>query len=103
MRSTNTVTYLQLVCIAAEKLSAVHLLLDTFGGSRTVSNTSTTNYTQISSFSFDHSGQIVSAAFQVSSKHIHVNSFFDVFMIPFVSCLQCFDAVGWVAGRASGL
>jgi len=51
-----------------EKLNAVHLLLDTFGGSRTISNTSTTNYTQISSFSFDHSGQIVSASFQVTSS-----------------------------------
>jgi len=48
-----------------EKLSAVHVLLDTFGGSRTISNTSTTNFTQISTFYFDHSGQIVSASFQV--------------------------------------
>jgi len=23
--------------------------------------------------------------------------------IVFVKCLQCFDAVGWAAGRASGL
>ena len=25
-----------------------------------------------------------------------------VFLLP-ILCLQCFDAVGWVAGRASGL
>ena len=49
-----------------EKLNAVHVLMDTFGGSRTISNTSTTNYTQISTLNFDHSGQIVSAAFQVA-------------------------------------
>ena len=24
-------------------------------------------------------------------------------LMPSVLCLQCFDAVGWVAGRASGL
>ena len=24
-------------------------------------------------------------------------------IFPFSSCLQCFDAVGWAAGRASGL
>ena len=24
-------------------------------------------------------------------------------LVAFSTCLQCFDAVGWVAGRASGL
>ena len=26
-----------------------------------------------------------------------------VFRFGFAECLQCFDAVGWAAGRASGL
>ena len=32
------------------------------------------------------------------SKHVCILGF-----RPKFSCLQCFDAVGWVAGRASGL
>ena len=26
-----------------------------------------------------------------------------IFLATFTKCLQCFDAVGWAAGRASGL
>jgi len=26
-----------------------------------------------------------------------------IIIIIIISCLQCFDAVGWAAGRASGL
>ena len=34
------------------------------------------------------------------SRHV---SFKTEFPWPLPSCLQCFDAVGWAAGRASGL
>ena len=50
-----------------DKLNAAHTLFDTFGGSRTISNTSTSNFTQMTAFDFDHSGQIVSASIQVSA------------------------------------
>jgi len=41
-------------------------------------------------------------------KHIsiyHVQEKSNTFVFPYIfhPCLQCFDAVGWVAGRASGL
>lgn len=57
---------IDLLCVV-DKLSAVYVLLDTFGGSRTISNTSTSNFTQLTTLDFDHSGQIVSASIQVSS------------------------------------
>jgi len=34
--------------------------------------------------------------------HIHVHIYIYIY-IYIHSCLQCFDVVGWVAGRASGL
>ena len=33
----------------------------------------------------------------------HVNIDFVYFVLRINRCLQCFDAVGWAAGRASGL
>jgi len=36
------------------------------------------------------------------NRSIKLVSFVFVFVAAFL-CLQCFDAVGWVAGRASGL
>ena len=72
-------------CDAVEKLNAVHVLMDTFGGSRTISNTSTTNYTQISTLNFDHSGQIVSAAFQVAVVNFPA---FESFLKDFVESFR---------------
>jgi len=57
---------------AVDKLNAVHLLLDTFGGSRTISNTSTSNFTQLTTLDFDHSGQIVSASIQVKDLCVSI-------------------------------
>jgi len=37
-------------------------------------------------------------------QFLHFAPFFHVFvMVIVIICLQCFDAVGWAAGRASGL
>jgi len=36
-------------------------------------------------------------------KYCMRNMCFFVFLVVFSLCLQCFDAVGWAAGRASGL
>jgi len=30
-------------------------------------------------------------------------TYFLLLSVAYISCLQCFDAVGWAAGRASGL
>jgi len=42
------------------------------------------------------------AAKVVFKQLLTINVFIHVFCTR-LSCLQCFDAVGWVAGRASGL
>ena len=39
----------------------------------------------------------------VKYKHIKVKPRICILFILCLTCLQCFDAVGWVAGRASGL
>jgi len=39
---------------------------------------------------------------QVSSTSDHLLSF-NMSTLLLLQCLQCFDAVGWAAGRASGL
>ena len=44
-------------------------LLDAFGNSRTVMNTSATRYTSLLSLDFDHAGIIASASVQVSVHH----------------------------------
>ena len=44
-------------------------LLDAFGNSRTVMNTSATRYTSLLSLDFDHAGIIASASVQVSVDH----------------------------------
>lgn len=51
--------------INAEKINAVHTILDYFGNSQTSTNASATRFTQLFSINFDHIGQIVSAAVQV--------------------------------------
>lgn len=51
--------------ISAEKINAVHTILDCFGNSQTSSNTNATRFTQLFSINFDHIGQIVSASVQV--------------------------------------
>ena len=35
-------------------------------------------------------------------QHLAVAKFYSIISFDYL-CLQCFDAVGWVAGRASGL
>ena len=50
--------------LSADKLEAVFTLLEAFGNSRTIMNTSATDVIQIISFDFDHIGQIVSASVQ---------------------------------------
>ena len=52
---------------SVEKLQAVFTLLDAFGNSRTIMNTSASKYTSITSLDFDHSGQIAAASVQVSN------------------------------------
>ncbi len=47
------------------RLTAIHLLLEAFGNSRTVMNATATRFTEIFSVDFDHSGLIVSASIQV--------------------------------------
>ena len=37
---------------------------------------------------------------KIMLEWLHVVS---VLFVSFILCLQCFDAVGWAAGRASGL
>lgn len=49
----------------AEKINAVHTILDYFGNSQTTSNANATRFTQLFSINFDHIGQIVSASVQV--------------------------------------
>ena len=48
-----------------EKLNSMFTLLDAFGNSRTILNTSATRFTQITSLDFDHAGQIAAASIQV--------------------------------------
>jgi myosin XVIII len=49
----------------AEKINAVHTILDYFGNSQTTTNVNATRFTQLFSINFDHIGQIVSASIQV--------------------------------------
>ncbi|XP_064460509.1 unconventional myosin-XVIIIa-like isoform X2 [Ornithodoros turicata] len=48
----------------AEKLSATSVLLESFGNCRTAANTNASRFTQLFSFDFDHSGQMVSSSVQ---------------------------------------
>ena len=52
---------------SADKLNSVFTLLDAFGNSRTIMNTSATKFSSLFSLDFDHSGQIASASVQVWS------------------------------------
>lgn len=51
--------------LSPDRLSAIHLLLEAFGNSRTVMNAGATRFTEIFSVDFDHSGLIVSASIQM--------------------------------------
>jgi myosin-18 len=51
--------------VTVEKLNAISMVLEAFGNSRTVLNTSATRFTQIFSLDYDQSGQIASASVQV--------------------------------------
>jgi len=48
-----------------------------------------------------HAKNIVHLDLKVSISVLQLLGF--TFFYLFMHCLQCFDAVGWVAGRASGL
>ena len=48
-----------------DKLSSMTLLLEAFGNSRTILNTSASRFSQITTLDFDHNGQVVSASIQV--------------------------------------
>ena len=39
----------------------------------------------------------------LQTPHFHSHSYAIHAVVDQVFCLQCFDAVGWAAGRASGL
>ena len=57
-------------------------------------------------FSSGLTPRIPRGLFTDTSEHISVFYFLVFLFSPLFSCcfvLQCFDAVGWVAGRASGL
>jgi len=43
------------------------------------------------------------SASEVTTLWRHTNTFIIIVVVVHKTCLQCFDAVGWVAGRASGL
>jgi len=67
------------------------------------------NY-KINSLSRDHSDPSYAANITITRNiHDHYQLFSISWLQPillwllFIDCLQCFDAVGWVAGRASGL
>ncbi|ELT98778.1 hypothetical protein CAPTEDRAFT_191825 [Capitella teleta] len=49
----------------ADKLNSLFTVLDAFGSSRTIMNTSATRYVQLTSLDFDQSGQIAGASVQV--------------------------------------
>ncbi|XP_052800261.1 unconventional myosin-XVIIIa-like isoform X4 [Mya arenaria] len=51
--------------LTVDKLNAVTVLLEAFGNSRTILNTSASRFAQLTTMDFDHNGQIVSAAIQV--------------------------------------
>ena len=51
---------------SADKLNSVFTLLDAFGNSRTIMNTSATKFSSLFSLDFDHAGQIATANIQVS-------------------------------------
>jgi len=57
---------------------------------------------------FEPLSRTVFPAYQLNLEALHnqcldVLSDFGFCMLDQMACLQCFDAVGWVAGRASGL
>ena len=58
---------MQLFCfrVLVEKLSAVFTLLEAFGNSRTLMNTTATRFTQLFTLDFDTTGQIAAASVQV--------------------------------------
>ena len=49
------------------RLSAINVLLEAFGNTRTIMNANATRFSQIFSVDFDHSGAICSASVQVMS------------------------------------
>ena len=49
------------------RLSAINVLLEAFGNTRTIMNANATRFSQIFSVDFDHSGGICSASVQVMS------------------------------------
>jgi len=54
-------------------------------------------------FSFVKCNVCVFVVFVVQNKCLFFISVVFVYSVYYTGCLQCFDAVGWVAGRASGL
>ena len=50
---------------SVEKLNAMTILIEAFGNSRTILNTTASRYSQLTTIDYDHSGQIVSASIQV--------------------------------------
>ncbi|XP_052268489.1 unconventional myosin-XVIIIa-like isoform X2 [Dreissena polymorpha] len=51
--------------LTVDKLNAMTMLLEAFGNSRTILNTSASRFSQMTTLDFDHNGQIVSASVQV--------------------------------------
>ena len=56
------------VFFSADKLNSVFTLLDAFGNSRTIMNTSATKFSSLFSLDFDHTGQIAAANIQASQE-----------------------------------
>ena len=52
---------------SVDKLHALTILLEAFGNSRTILNTSASRYSQLMTIDYDHSGQMVSASVQVTT------------------------------------
>ena len=62
------VTYVFVIDIfSVDKLHALTILLEAFGNSRTILNTSASRYSQLMTIDYDHSGQMVSASVQVTA------------------------------------
>lgn len=61
--------------ISVDKLNACFTVLDAVGNSRTIMNTSTSNFTQITTANFDSAGQLTSVAIQVIISVIRNNTY----------------------------
>ena len=59
---------------SVEKLNAMTILIEAFGNSRTILNTTASRFSQLTTIDYDHSGQIVSASVQVSFDWLFLTS-----------------------------